>query len=149
MPLGRHAFGDGQEARLEPGVVQLAIDLGGGRVARTSHDRFAPWDYVGLRTFVELKSRTCSSSTYPTAIINRVKVDRGRDLLHQDPDARVIFVFNYTDLVLFCRMEITSHYELRADGFCHIPRRDLTPVPGVQGSGGCQQQLLTDFFIPK
>jgi hypothetical protein len=160
MLLNDHAFGDAEEDRLQEPVVRLVRELrqaqgvrglGGGDVQRTSPYRYADWDFEDedCHAVVELKSRRCSAGTHPTTLLSATKVSRAQRLLRQQPGTLVLFVFNFTDCVLYCCFETIEQLDSAmyrgTDGYYHIPVAKLTAVPGANGHA-VQRRQITDFF---
>lgn len=63
----------------------------------TDEDRFdyALYAFGELRAVVEIKTRTCSSTTYPSAMINKDKYDAGVEYLRRG--LVVVILYQWTD----------------------------------------------------
>lgn len=79
------------ERRFKPIIRELY-----GDVLKTSY-KYACIDFYGLDYVLELKSRSCKSTDFSSAIIGYNKVIKGFKTLEKNPNHKVYFGFAYVD----------------------------------------------------
>jgi len=97
--------------------------------------KYSPFDYIGNNCLIELKSRRCNSSTYPTTIIGINKFNQ------IDPNIKYILIFSFTDIVLYIEYEeelfntfsiktVSRRDRGRVESakYYHIPIKNLKPI---------------------
>ena len=97
--------------------------------------KYSPFDYMGNNCLIELKSRRCNSSTYPTTIIGINKFNQ------IDPNIKYILIFSFTDIVLYIEYEeelfntfsiktVSRRDRGRVESakYYHIPIKNLKPI---------------------
>ena len=119
-------------------VVQSQLEKVFGRLIKT--DQYFPVDFEGLGVYLEVKTRTCKKSNYPTTLIPYSKVkfakECGRD---------VWFVFVFVDGVYCIQYSPKfDQYEVKdfvrgfrvgktdkVQPYLYIPVADLTSLEGM------------------
>ena len=97
--------------------------------------KYSPFDYMGNNCLIELKSRRCNSSTYPTTIIGINKFNQ------IDPNIKYILIFSFTDIVLYIDYdeELFNTFSIKTVSgrdrgriesakYYHIPIKNLKPI---------------------
>ena len=97
--------------------------------------KYSPVDYIGNNCLIELKSRRCNSSTYPTTIIGINKFNQ------IDPNIKYILIFSFTDIVLYIDYdeELFNTFSIKTVSrrdrgriesakYYHIPIKNLKPI---------------------
>ena len=97
--------------------------------------KYSPFDYMGNNCLIELKSRRCHSSTYPTTIIGINKFNQ------IDPNIKYILIFSFTDIVLYIDYdeELFNTFSIKTVSrrdrgriesakYYHIPIKNLKPI---------------------
>ena len=97
--------------------------------------KYSAFDYIGNNCLIELKSRRCNSSTYPTTIIGINKFNQ------IDPNIKYILIFSFTDIVLYIDYdeELFNTFSIKTVSrrdrgriesakYYHIPIKNLKPI---------------------
>lgn len=102
----------------------------------STEDKWGPYhnfDFYSLdgKLWIEHKGRTFKKNDYPTTIVGKVKVDYARrSLLPRDPEARIFFLFTFTDGTYWIELDSRwGHYKIdkvRGKDHYFIPIEDLT-----------------------
>ena len=125
-----YSFGVDSEDKVKP-----ILESQCGPLTKLGH--YDPMDFEGA-VFVEVKTRTCKSTAYPTTLLPYSKV-----LFAQTAEKPVMFVFVFTDGIFWIPFSETFRtYEVRdfqregrsdktdtLQSYIYIPVRDLTPPP--------------------
>lgn len=125
------AYGCSNEARAKPVLSRhFGIDM-------IQQPRFAPFDFIceDVQTFVELKSRRCRVTTYPSMWINFSKVEIARAAIAAHPSRRYYFCFGLEeghyiipyDPLVFDGFE--HHWHQRMDRDKNDPLQHVLLVP--------------------
>ena len=123
-----HSFGFKNEVLLKESIETVTGPL-------NQLSRWSPFDYSNDHCFVELKSRNCMLSTYPTTMVgmNKIKECTGAFDYY--------FFFKFTDGLFYWKYSPNKHI-VRTGGRCdrgrdeirdylYIPVNDLTLIPSV------------------
>jgi hypothetical protein len=104
-------FGEDNEKRLLSTIQQFFNDDSIIKIAC----KYSAFDFIGDNILIELKTRRCSSFTYPTTIIGINKFK------YTEPGIKYILIFSFTDLVLYIEYdeEIFKTFSIKT-----ITRRD-------------------------
>ena len=81
---------------------------------KKSEDKYSLFDYYSDTCYVELKSRRCSSHTYPDTMIGKNKID-----FASTSDKPVYFIFSYNDGLFWYQYnseEVIRSMEIRQGG---------------------------------
>jgi len=97
--------------------------------------KYSPFDYAGNNIFIELKSRRCNSSTYPTTIIGTNKFNKIQQ------NNKYILIFSFTDAILYIEYDeqlfdtfniktVSRRDRGRVESakYYHIPIKKLKPI---------------------
>ena len=104
------------------GIIKPILEKYTGVLDTTpQYDNF---DFVNEIFTIELKTRRNSKNKFYDTIIGKCKFDKADEILSDNPDKRILFVFNFTDGIWY--WEYNSNVA-RSFGERVIKRRDLGP----------------------
>mgnify|MGYP003130203402 CR=1 FL=1 len=112
-----YKFGVESEAIIKPILEEKVGDL-------ETTERYDSFDFVNNNFTIELKTRKNTKTKYLDTIIGKCKFNKADEILENNPEMRILFVFSFTDGIFYWEYnkEQANNFQER-----WIRRRDLGP----------------------
>jgi hypothetical protein len=105
------------------------------KTLKPKKEKYALFDFESANTAVELKTRRCTSNTYPDTMIGLNKIEYA----NRNSDKTIIFCFNFTDGLYYFKHQEEYDYNVKYGGrydrgrkevkkYCYIKRENLIKV---------------------
>ena len=83
------------------------------------------FDYFDEHCFIEMKSRRINFGHYPTLMFGKNKLIKGDQLLDENPNLRIFYIWNCLDCLVFWEHR-SSPYTIRISGRCDRGRDEFS-----------------------
>jgi len=96
-----------------------------------NYGKYFEFDYYTDEMFIELKTRNITLNQYPTLMFGKNKFLKGEELLKENPDLDIIYLFNLKD-GLYYWTHNSSAYTTKYSGRCDRGKKEYTECIHVE-----------------
>ena len=115
--------------------IQFDSDL------KLSSSNYSLFDFESNSTYVELKSRRCTKTYYPSTIVGMNKINRALDLKRVDINIKIYFVFKFIDYICYWEFDEVEMIKLNQSKITRKDRHKIETAQYIQ----IPINLLIDF----